>query len=68
MIKRILLITAFAATMFTSPINAGDVDCDAMVAECMTKNPYISFINPIAWSAYQLGCSNAGDICKEMQG
>jgi len=67
MIKRILLMTAFAATLITSPINAGDVDCEAMVAECIDNNPYFVVVTPYQYLAYNRGCSEAGEICESMQ-
>ena len=68
MIKRIALVTIFSATLFTSPINAGDVDCDAMVEECIDKNPYFLVLTPGKFLAYNSGCSQAGAICESMQG
>ncbi|NGP87152.1 hypothetical protein [Fodinibius halophilus] len=50
-----------------SNTNALDVDCDAMVEECSDRNPYWYILQPGEWAAYEMGCGNAGDICKAMK-
>lgn len=53
--------------IFSQYILAEEIDCDQLVEDCVADNPYSYFLNPGEWFAYNSGCSNAGNICTELQ-
>lgn len=68
--KTTLIILAVLSFTFFPNLNLvandGEIDCDELVEECVAENPYSWILHPGEWYAYNMGCDNAGSICRTM--
>lgn len=62
----ILTIFLFSSLMFAKK-SLASVDCDSMVENCKSVNPFNEWISPIPHFAFNQGCEAAGEDCRVQQ-